>query len=502
MADIVSASSGPPRGRSSRRRERVVLALAAAALAVALIPLGGLPIGYAIPIAGLLLAAGTPPDTGPAARSIRPGARNVIIGIAVLAAVAVVAFQPQLLVPLVTVFGVQQYTLVVTLCAVAALALPLALAESTGAIDTLPPGRAVLTRRSLVLALTPVVTVAFWYGSIGQSFLALAAVVLVLPVLLAVARVRHAVRGRVEPVFRHGPGRSARLLQLLNYTVLSGLLAAAMLPGTFDALRLDFTPAGYHAFLVAYCTGLVVLVVLALVPLRRVRPAGNVAVLAGSVFLVVQLVTVYRPPADPVTIAFPLAEPGYVIQGGQAELTNYHVVISTQRDAADIVQVVGDRTYAGDSAALSDYHIFGDPVLAPADGVVTEVVNDLPDQRIGTVDNRHQAGNHLVIDIGAGRSLALCHLQHGSVRVAVGDRLRAGQQLALVGNSGNTDQPHLHIQAQNRATLDDAAGNPVALLRSLHTYPILFRDVLLTRGGESSTPATAGMRRGDVLGPL
>jgi hypothetical protein len=292
------------------------------------------------------------------------------------------------------------------------------------------------------------------------------------------------------------------LLQLVNYLVLCGLLAAAMLPGTFDVLRLDLSPAGYQAFRIAYIAGLAVLALLALVPLRRVRLAGNLAVLAGSVFLAVQLVTVYRPPAQPVTIASPLAQPWYVAHGGHAELTNYHVVVSTQRDALDILQVVNGRTYAGDSTDPRSYHIFGDPVLAPADGVVTSVVNDLPDQHIGTVDNRHQAGNHLVMDIGGGRYLALCHVQHGSIQLAVGDRVHAGQQAALVGNSGNTDQPHLHIQAQNQPTLDDTTDDPVGLLRTLHTYPILFRDVVVNRDGASSTPAAADPRRGDVLRPV
>jgi len=60
-------SAAPPRARSHRPAVRAVLALAAAGLAFALIPLGVLQIGYAIPIIGLLLAAGIPSDTGPVA---------------------------------------------------------------------------------------------------------------------------------------------------------------------------------------------------------------------------------------------------------------------------------------------------------------------------------------------------------------------------------------------------------------------------------------------------
>jgi hypothetical protein len=241
------------------------------------------------------------------------------------------------------------------------------------------------------------------------------------------------------------------------------------------------------------------------VPLRRVYLGSNLLVLAGSVFLAVQLVMVYRPAAEPVTIGSPLPTDWYVGQGGHAELVNYHHVTSTQRDALDILRTVDGHTHrSDDAAALSSYYIFGTPVVVPADGVVTFVVDGHPDQRIGTVDNRHQAGNHVVIDIGGGRYIMMGHLHRGSIRVKVGDRVQAGQEIAEVGNSGNTDQPHLHIQAQNQPSgIDDfgAVPDPGRLLRTWRTYPLLFRDVVLTRNGSASRPAAADPRRSDVLRP-
>lgn len=97
------------------------------------------------------------------------------------------------------------------------------------------------------------------------------------------------------------------------------------------------------------------------------------------------------------------------------------------------------------------------------------------------------------------------HLREGSVAVTTGDRVRAGQVIGQVGNSGNTAEPHVHIQAQSLPTFDDSPDQPVdelaALIRTLRTYPLVFRNVVLTRDGSPSTPATADPRRGDLVAP-
>jgi murein DD-endopeptidase MepM/ murein hydrolase activator NlpD len=68
--------------------------------------------------------------------------------------------------------------------------------------------------------------------------------------------------------------------------------------------------------------------------------------------------------------------------------------------------------------------------------------------------------------------------------------VRRGQFIARVGDSGNSDEPHLHIQVQNRESFDiDDPG--------LRSYPILFHDVELRRGNEAFTPVEAHLRLGD-----
>ncbi|NJP51960.1 M23 family metallopeptidase [Streptomyces sp. SBST2-5] len=69
-------------------------------------------------------------------------------------------------------------------------------------------------------------------------------------------------------------------------------------------------------------------------------------------------------------------------------------------------------------------------------------------------------GNHLVLDLGDGTYALYAHLQRGSLTVREGERVRAGQVLARVGNSGNSTEPHLHFQLMDHPDPDIARGVP------------------------------------------
>ena len=58
-------------------------------------------------------------------------------------------------------------------------------------------------------------------------------------------------------------------------------------------------------------------------------------------------------------------------------------------------------------------------------------------------------GNHIVQDIGDGNYAFYAHLKTGSLKVKVGDRLTAGQVIAALGNTGNSDAPHLHFHVMS-----------------------------------------------------
>src|SRR5262249_8373941 len=80
--------------------------------------------------------------------------------------------------------------------------------------------------------------------------------------------------------------------------------------------------------------------------------------------------------------------------------------------------------------------------------------------RLITLDN--VVGDYITLDLGRGHFAVYAHLQPGSLKVKVGDRVRAGQVLALLGNSGNSDAPHLHFHLVDANSPLGAEGIPYA----------------------------------------
>ncbi|HEY3205730.1 MAG TPA: M23 family metallopeptidase [Gaiellaceae bacterium] len=313
------------------------------------------------------------------------------------------------------------------------------------------------------------------------------------PIAIVAARAWHAGRGRLEyGLLRHPLSGEVRphLVQALNQLLFFGLFAAALIPGTLGTLEIFVSHETAHALRVGSWIGLVVLAACALVPRRRIYVPTNILLAAGSIFLAIQLVKIYLPPVNPVTVDLPFAGEWYVFSGGRSVLINDHIPVLAQRNAIDLLQFADGRPYQGDEKKLASYPAWGKTLTAPADGRVVAAVDSFPDLTPGTEDRDHPAGNYVIVDIGGGRYVLMAHLRQGSVRVAVGETVRRGQAIAQVGNSGETGEPHLHIQVQNKPSFDiDLAG--------LHTYPILFRDAVLVRGGEERPPTDVDVRRDD-----
>ncbi|MBJ7456896.1 MAG: M23 family metallopeptidase [Thermoleophilia bacterium] len=77
------------------------------------------------------------------------------------------------------------------------------------------------------------------------------------------------------------------------------------------------------------------------------------------------------------------------------------------------------------------------------------------------------AGNHVVIALSPeGPFAALVHLRRGSLRVAEGDHVLGGEQVGECGNSGNSTEPHLHLQVSDTVPRRDARGLPIAFRRT------------------------------------
>jgi hypothetical protein len=122
------------------------------------------------------------------------------------------------------------------------------------------------------------------------------------------------------------------------------------------------------------------------------------------------------------------------------------------------------KAFRSDGKKSEDWLCYGVEILAVAPGTVVETMRDLPDQPPGVAPTNitvpEIAGNHVILDLGGGRYAMYAHLAPHSVTVHVGDHVRAGDKLGLLGNSGNTTGPHLHFQISDRPSTLDTTSLP------------------------------------------
>ncbi len=141
---------------------------------------------------------------------------------------------------------------------------------------------------------------------------------------------------------------------------------------------------------------------------------------------------------------------------------NYHVASPGQRWAYDLLVTRDRASHRGDGRRCEDYYIYDRPVRAPAGGTVRAIADGDPDMPIGQLGGGHDpGGNQIVLDVAPGEFLFLCHLKPGSIQVAPGEAVVEGQELARVGNSGNTSEPHLHVHLQDSPNLLIGEGIPL-----------------------------------------
>lgn len=164
----------------------------------------------------------------------------------------------------------------------------------------------------------------------------------------------------------------------------------------------------------------------------------------------------------------PLSGEWLVANGGVTRQTSHSWDLPNQRYAYDFVKAA-DSLEGGsrcERQSLADFSAFGQPVLAPADGIVVCAQDGRRDYRFpgsGAVDMwcRDIRGNHVLVQHRHDEFSLLAHLCKGSVSVVVGDSVRAGQKIGECGNSGHSTQPHLHFHVQDRPSFYAAAGKIV-----------------------------------------
>jgi hypothetical protein len=178
-------------------------------------------------------------------------------------------------------------------------------------------------------------------------------------------------------------------------------------------------------------------------------------------------------------ISPPLAGKGWVALNGCCGPASVHrgsclavngEIYFAQRFAIDWMRLdEAGRLVHGDPADVHNYSAYGADVLAVADGTVVDALNDLDDQKPGnlpdpkTITVQNVDGNHIVLDLGDGVYAFYAHMQKGSVAVNVGDRVKRGQVLGKLGNTGNTSAPHLHFHLMESPSVLGSNGIPYVI---------------------------------------
>ena len=180
-----------------------------------------------------------------------------------------------------------------------------------------------------------------------------------------------------------------------------------------------------------------------------------------------------------------------VFWGGDTIELNYHHDVPNQRFAFDLLGVGDDgKTRRGDGARNEDYYAFGREVLAPADGMVVEVIEGVRDNIPGTMNPFSAVGNCVIIQHRADEVSVLAHFKQGSIVVKAGDKVKGGQLLGQCGNSGNSSEPHVHYHLQNSPVLPDGLG-----------IKCVFQKLAVTTDGKTEMRTNYSPIKGDTISP-
>lgn len=140
---------------------------------------------------------------------------------------------------------------------------------------------------------------------------------------------------------------------------------------------------------------------------------------------------------------------GHVDHAGSGAIEDYHC---------------GEKTYDGHSGtdiALSSFDAMeaGVTIFATMDGAVLETHDGEPDHNTSWV-GQSGFGNYVALSHADGLVTYYGHMTNGSVAVSPGDLVSAGDALGLVGSSGRSDLPHLHLELQRNGSVVDPYAGP------------------------------------------
>lgn len=151
----------------------------------------------------------------------------------------------------------------------------------------------------------------------------------------------------------------------------------------------------------------------------------------------------------------------------RCEATKNNITKNSEKFAVDWIQYdFNGKLFTGQGEKNEDWFCYRKELIAVANGVVTAVYDNVPENKpfsIRKLKWEEMAGNYVIIRIGNRTYACYCHMIPGTIRVSVGQRVKKGEVLGLLGNSGNSDLPHLHFQICDNNSFYNANGLPYVL---------------------------------------
>ncbi|MBI1357698.1 MAG: peptidoglycan DD-metalloendopeptidase family protein [Acidobacteria bacterium] len=191
--------------------------------------------------------------------------------------------------------------------------------------------------------------------------------------------------------------------------------------------------------------------------------------------------------AKPLVLGPPLRGSGWLAGNGPANDSIHRRALLpvegkarlAQRFAIDWVKLGADeQSFEGDRQRNENFHAYGEDALAVADATVIATKDGIPENEPGPRSRavpmtlETLGGNFVVLGLPGDRYAFYAHLQPGSLRVKPGDAVKRGQALGLVGNSGNSTEPHLHFHVSDGPSPLGSQGIPYLL----DSYELLSGD--------------------------
>lgn len=226
-----------------------------------------------------------------------------------------------------------------------------------------------------------------------------------------------------------------------------------------------------------------------------IQEVSRTIILIDVLFLILTVVLMYlnvsvirasKKAKDCIKLSFPFKNGRYIITDGGdgkiSSLLNYHNKAQIHKNgkantsmgyATDIAKInkFGFTAKSILTKNNEDYEIFHENVYCPCDATVIEVINEIEDNIPFSAKYPYNVGNRIILKVD-NYYIVMGHLAKDSITVRVGDKIKSGQTLAKIGNSGLTPRPHLHMQVSR---CDDGyywQGASVPIFFNDSYYPI------------------------------